>query len=88
MTEFQKKVREVVKTIPPGKVMTYGQVAKLAGSPKASRAVGNILAQNFDPQVPCHRVIKADGSLGSYNRGIKRKQQLLKEEGYDTERIR
>ena len=89
MTDFQKRVREVVKTIPPGKVMTYGEVAKRAGSPGATRAVGSILARNFDPEVPCHRVIKADGSVGNYNRGgVMKKEQLLKEEGYDTKRIR
>lgn len=57
--------------------MTYNEVARLAGSPRASRAVGNILNKNYDPAIPCHRVVRADGTLGGYNRGAARKQQLL-----------
>lgn len=77
---FKERVLEVVKKIPRGKVLTYKEVAKKAGSPKASRAVGNILHNNHDPQIPCHRVIRSDGKVGGYNRGVKNKIKLLKKE--------
>lgn len=82
MKSFEQKVIDVVKAIKQGSVMTYGQVAKRAGNAKASRAVGNIMAKNTDTSVPCHRVIKSDGSIGMYNglRG-KSKSALLKREG-------
>jgi len=67
----------VVSRIKKGKVLTYKQVAKLAGRPKAYRAVGNILNGNHDPKIPCHRVIRSDGKLGGYNRGSKKKRDLL-----------
>ncbi len=54
----------MVKKIPKGRVLTYKEVAKLAGSPLAYRAVGNILNKNYDPNIPCHRVIKSSGALG------------------------
>jgi len=60
--------------------MTYNQVAELAGSPMAYRAVGNILNKNYDSGIPCHRVIRSDGSLGGYNRGKKLKARILKKE--------
>jgi len=81
MTLFQKKVYDVVKKIPKGQVLTYGQVANLLGNPKAARAVGNALHKNYDPAVPCHRVVKGDGNVGEYNRGKTRKRALLVEEG-------
>ncbi len=81
MTSFQKKVYEVVRKIPEGKVLTYKQVAKLTGHPKAYRAVGNILNKNKDPKIPCHRVIRSDGQVGGYNQGAKKKIVLLKKEG-------
>ena len=81
MTEFAEKVYEVVRGIPKGKTLTYSQVAKLAGKPGAARAVGNILSKNFDPKIPCHRVIRADGKLGGYNRGQTQKRIRLKHEG-------
>jgi len=81
MTSFQKKVYQAVKKIPPGEVMTYKELAKKVGRPKAWRAVGNILAKNQNPQIPCRRIIKSDGEVGGYNRGIKRKTYLLKKEG-------
>jgi len=82
MTEFTTKVKDVVRKIPKGKVMTYSEVAVAAGRPKAARAVANIMAKNFDPDVPCHRVIRTDGSMGGYNRGgVEVKKQILKKEG-------
>ena len=77
---FAEKVRAVVAQIPKGQTMTYGEVAKRAGNPSAARAVGAIMRTNYDPDIPCHRVIKSDGTLGGYNRGIQRKRQLLEEE--------
>ncbi len=75
---FRDRVRAVVAKIPRGQTRTYGEVARQAGSPKAARAVGTIMRNNYDPTVPCHRVIKSDGTLGSYNRGgTERKKQLL-----------
>ncbi len=79
---FKEKVLNVVKKIPKGKVLTYKEVASRAGSPNASRAVGSILKQNYDPKIPCHRVIRSDGIIGEYNRGRTNKIKLLKQEGY------
>lgn len=57
--------------------MTYKEVAKLAGRPKAYRAVGNILNKNHNPVIPCHRVVRSDGKAGGYNRGTKIKKKIL-----------
>lgn len=81
MKEFKERVLKIVGKIPRGKVMTYKEVAFLAGRPKAYRAVGNILSHNYNPRIPCHRVIRSDGKLGGYNRGTKRKKFLLQKEG-------
>jgi methylated-DNA-[protein]-cysteine S-methyltransferase len=82
---FTEKVRNIVKKIPKGRVMTYKEVAEKAGNPKASRAVANIMAANYDPLVPCHRVIRTDGGLGGYNRGgIDAKRAILQSEGVKT----
>ncbi len=84
-TAFAEKVRAVVRRIPKGKAMTDGEVAKAAGNPGAARAVGAVMKNNYDPTVPCHRVVRADGKIGDYNRGgMFRKMQLLQEEGYLT----
>jgi O-6-methylguanine DNA methyltransferase len=77
---FSEKVYEVVKKIPQGKTLTYKEVAKLAGSPRAFRAVGNILNKNYNPQIPCHRVVRSDGLTGGYNRGAKLKAEILRKE--------
>ena len=78
---FKQKVFSIVRTIPRGKVMTYKEVATKAGNPGASRAVGNILNTNYDPKIPCHRVVRSDGKTGGYNRGSKNKVKILREEG-------
>ena len=82
MTPFQIKVLSTVSKIPAGKVLTYSQVAAKAGNPKASRAVGSVMAKNADKNIPCHRVVKSDGSIGMYN-GLqgKSKETILKKEG-------
>ena len=82
-TDFAKKVYGIVATIPHGKVATYGQVAALAGKPRAARAVGMLMSKNKDPQrVPCHRVVGADGLLKGYAfNGILAKRKKLMDEG-------
>ncbi len=82
MTPFMKRVFAVVIKIPKGQVMTYATVAKKAGVPGAARAVGTALSKNFDPKIPCHRVIRSDGRIGQYNRGgPSAKRAILKKEG-------
>lgn len=82
MNNFADDVYEVVRQIPRGQTMSYGEVAAAAGYPGAARAVGTLMAKNHDPSVPCHRVIRADGSLGAYNRGgPDEKRRLLIKEG-------
>jgi O-6-methylguanine DNA methyltransferase len=78
---FLARVLSVVRRIPPGRVATYGDVAAMAGQPRAARAVGNIMRDCRRPDVPCHRVIAAGGRLGGYggNEGLKR--ALLAAEG-------
>jgi O-6-methylguanine DNA methyltransferase len=78
---FSDRVLDVVRKIPKGKTLSYGEVARIAGSPGAGRAVGTIMKNNYDPKVPCHRVIYASGKLGNYNRGKARKRKLLRKEG-------
>jgi methylated-DNA-[protein]-cysteine S-methyltransferase len=80
VTGFRDRVLTVVKTIPKGKTLTYKEVARRSGRLKAYRVVGNILNANFDKSIPCHRVIRSDGKLGGYNRGMKKKAGLLKRE--------
>ena len=77
---FRESVLEAVKKIPSGETLTYKEVARRAGKAKAARAVGAVLRTNFDPAIPCHRVVKSDGSLGGYNRGVARKKILLAHE--------
>lgn len=80
MSSFKQKVFGIVVKIPKGKVLTYQEVAKRAGNPLAARTVGNILHGNKDPKIPCYRVIRSDGGLGGYNRGVESKFRLLKSE--------
>ena len=83
-TPFTEKVYAVVKKIPRGSVLTYQQVAAKAGSARAFRAVGNILHKNHNPRIPCHRVIRSNGTLGGYNRGTKAKKKILRREGWSN----
>ena len=83
-TKFQKKVWNHLKTIKKGTVKTYKQVAIAINRPKSARAVANAVGKNpFAPKIPCHRVIRSDGSLGGYSGkgGLKTKKLLLKREG-------
>ena len=79
-TEFAARVLAVVRRIPPGRVATYGDVAAIAGRPRASRAVGNIMRSCRRPDVPCHRVIGANGTMTGYGGGLPRKTWLLDHE--------
>ena len=81
MSGFKEKVLKVVKKVPRGKVLTYKEVARRAGSSGAYRAVGNILNENHDSKIPCHRVVRSDGEAGGYNKGRAKKVVLLKREG-------
>ncbi|OGZ40548.1 MAG: hypothetical protein A3B04_00310, partial [Candidatus Portnoybacteria bacterium RIFCSPLOWO2_02_FULL_39_11] len=81
MDTFQDKVFSIVKKIPRGKVLTYGEVAKKLGDKNLARTVGSALNKNRDKLIACHRVIRADGRVGGFNRGTKRKSGLLKREG-------
>ena len=72
-----------VRRIPPGRVATYGDIAVLAGSPRAWRAVGSIMRECRDPGVPCHRVIGSAGALGGYS-SLPLKRELLRAEGLDV----
>lgn len=77
---FSRRVYAVVSRIPRGQTRTYKEVATRAGLPKAWRAVGNILNKNYNPAIPCHRVVRSDGTAGGYNRGGRNKILLLKKE--------
>ncbi|HEY0874127.1 MAG TPA: MGMT family protein [Vicinamibacterales bacterium] len=78
---FRAKVLAAVRRIPPGRVATYGDVAAAAGSPRASRAVGNIMRECKSVGVPCHRVIAAGGQLGGFGGNLQLKRELLRAEG-------
>ena len=84
-TDFQIKVWRVLKKIKKGKVKTYKEVAIAINKPKAARAVANACAKNpYAPKIPCHRVIRSDGTIGGFSApgGIKTKRRMLKKEGF------
>ena len=81
MISFQKKVYQVARKIPKGKTLTYKEIAKKAGLPKAWRVVGNILNENRNSSIPCYRVVKSNREVGGYSKGTERKIYLLKKEG-------
>jgi len=81
---FSQKVWLACAKIPKGQVRTYGWIAQAVGKPGAARAVGTALAKNpFAPVIPCHRVVRSDGSLGGYSAtgGLSAKKKLLQREG-------
>lgn len=81
---FKDTVYRLTRAIPKGKVATYGQLAKLAGKPKAARAIGTFMRTNLDaPRTPCHRVVASDGDLTDYSGkgGIQEKRTMLEAEG-------
>jgi O-6-methylguanine DNA methyltransferase len=77
--EFTELVKRYVRTIKAGETKSYKAVAEACGNPKAARAVARIMAANFDPTIPCHRVIRSDGTLGGYNRGGEDKKRVILE---------
>ena len=89
-TKFQIKVWKAIAKIPRGQVRTYKELAKLIKRPKAARAVANACGKNPYPiKIPCHRVIRSDGSLGGYSGrgGISAKKDILKKEGFNFGKI-
>jgi methylated-DNA-[protein]-cysteine S-methyltransferase len=89
LTDFQRRVIARCRRIPFGKTLTYAQLAAKAGSPRAARAVGNVMAANRFPLiVPCHRVVGSAGSLGGYSapEGTRMKLRLLEQEGLPATR--
>lgn len=81
-TDFQEDVLKAVMTIPQGEVRSYKQVAEMVDRPRAYRAVGNAVGKNRTPiAIPCHRVIRSDGSIGNYGGGVRLKRTLLRLEG-------
>ena len=83
-SSFAARVLNAVRRIPPGRVATYGDIAALAGQPRAHRAVGNIMRECRDPGTPCHRVIAAGGALGGYGGNLHVKRELLRAEGIEV----
>ena len=84
VASFRARVLAVVRRIPLGRVATYGDVAELAGRPRAWRAVGNIMRTCHDPATPCHRVVGAAGALGGYGGSVQLKRELLRAEGLEV----
>ncbi len=80
-SDFASRVLAATCRIPAGRLATYGDVARLAGRPRAARAVGNIMRTCHQPAVPCHRVVAAGGRLGGYGGNLELKRQLLRAEG-------
>ena len=88
-TKFEKAVLVATFKIPRGKVSTYKRIAEKIGKPRAYRAAGNALHKNpLAPVVPCHRVVKSDGTFGGERKGAESRKKLLKEEGVPIEKNR
>jgi methylated-DNA-[protein]-cysteine S-methyltransferase len=84
VTPFQRRVLDACRGVGPGETLSYGQLAQLAGSPGAARAVGSVMSHNKLPLVvPCHRIVGSGGSLGGYSapEGLAMKRRLLEHEG-------
>lgn len=81
---FRQRVLSAVRRIPPGRVSTYGDIAALAGAPRAWRAVGTVMRECRDGATPCHRVIGAGGALGGYGGNLQMKRELLRAEGLEV----
>jgi len=88
LTPFVRRVLTVVSRIPAGRVVTYGDVARLAGRPRAARAVGQIMSTSTRRGLPYHRVIAAGGALGGYGGNVELKAALLAAEGLTVRRGR
>jgi methylated-DNA-[protein]-cysteine S-methyltransferase len=87
--DFSERVLRITERIPAGRVSTYGELAKALGGVGFSRAVGMALSKNPHPvTVPCHRVVRSDGRIGGYSRGVAEKIRLLSKEGVIVEKSR
>lgn len=87
ISDFEKRVYLMLLKVPRGRVVTYGDLSRLAGFPGAARAVGSAMNKNpFAPKVPCHRVVKSDGNVGDFAHGIKRKISMLEGEGIEIKK--
>lgn len=85
-SDFQRRALRRLRSVPPGSVVTYAALAEAIGAPSSQRAIGNTMASNPLPiYVPCHRVIKSDGTIGNYGGGVERKLKLLGAEGFRAE---
>ncbi len=84
MMPFRDRVLAAVRRIPPGRVATYGDIAQLAGAPRAWRAVGTVMRECRDSATPCHRVIGAGGAIGGYGGNVQLKLALLRAEGLEV----
>jgi methylated-DNA-[protein]-cysteine S-methyltransferase len=87
-SSFRARVIAAVRRIPPGRVATYGDIAAVAGFPRAFRAVGTVMRESHDPSLPCHRVIAAGGLLGGYGGNLQLKRELLRAEGHEVSAVR
>jgi methylated-DNA-[protein]-cysteine S-methyltransferase len=88
VTTFERRVLRLLGRVPPGRVITYGAVARLAGRPGAARAVGNIMRRAAVPGLPYHRVIAAGGHVGGYGGAPRLKAALLAAEGLTVRGLR
>jgi O-6-methylguanine DNA methyltransferase len=84
MRSFRDRVLAAVRRVPPGRVATYGDIAALAGAPRAWRAVGTVMRECRDRATPCHRVVAAGGGLGGYGGNLQLKRELLRSEGLEV----
>jgi O-6-methylguanine DNA methyltransferase len=88
-SDFQRRALNRLRSVPPGSVVTYASLAAAIGAPSSQRAIGNTMASNPLPiYIPCHRVIKSDGTIGNYGGGVERKLKLLNAEGFHPGRAR
>ena len=88
---MKEKVYVFLKTVPKGKVVTYGQIAEAAGNPRAARAVGNILHSNPNgEEIPCYKVVDSKGRLSEHYAfgGIEKQKERLEKEGIEVENYR
>jgi O-6-methylguanine DNA methyltransferase len=87
-TAFARRVLALLRRIPSGRVVTYGDLAAMAGQPGAARAVGTLMRRATEPGLPCHRVIAAGGRIGAFGGDPERKRRLLAAEGVRLTRHR
>lgn len=80
-SSIQENILRTVQGIQAGKTLSYKEVAILSGYPSHARFVGYLMSKNYDPKIPCHRVIKSNNEVGEYNRGVTQKIAMLRTEG-------